>query len=420
MNIDKYKLLNLSSDRIIIPRKVRKVIDYLSIEKLIEINKDINIAKEILLVFLSNFSYTTLKNPDKNLNSVILKNTYGSRRVKANGKYYIYPKIIKLLEEGTPLKGEIISMYKDYSSGHFAKSYALSERYIDKGIEEYVLSSSKARKIQERANKGRLLKLEGNSIVDNLLNVYPLIKLPSIEELKTKGKQLIKDGYTNKKGKLLVFDNPDDNQISVTDHINRFKSLTTDGYILPSISKVNAGGRVTDTFTLMPSWIRGMCKIGGEKMVELDFRALHPNIAISLYSDNIFDKMLSHNDVADYLNINVNIAKKEHLSFFNATVWQMQNSPVYSFYESNFPDMLDNIITEKRKGFGKDKHKRTSRKLFKKEVEIMTDVLEQINKQGVFAIYVYDALYVRESDALFVKLLMNRIILEHKVYSEVG
>jgi hypothetical protein len=73
--------------------------------------------------------------------------------------------------------------------------------------------------------------------------------------------------------------------------------------------------------------------------------------------------------------------------------------------------MLSRIYNDKKEHC----HKITSQKMFKLEVEIMTDVIKYLNSMGVYVLYVYDALLCEEKDKTLVAETMNRIILEHGV-----
>jgi hypothetical protein len=55
--------------------------------------------------------------------------------------------------------------------------------------------------------------------------------------------------------------------------------------------------------------------------------------------------------------------------------------------------------------------------MFSVEVAIMTDVIKHLNTLGINVLYVYDALLCVEKDKVIVVETMNRIILEHKVYT---
>ncbi len=78
--------------------------------------------------------------------------------------------------------------------------------------------------------------------------------------------------------------------------------------------------------------------------------------------------------------------------------------------------MLKNIIKDKNQY----DYKVTSRVLFKKEVEIMTQIIKQLNSLNIYVLYVYDALYCKKSDESVVTEIMNRTIKNLGVNTYVG
>lgn len=174
-----------------------------------------------------------------------------------------------------------------------------------------------------------------------------------------------------------------------------------------------SGGRVVDSFTLMPSWIREQITIDGKKLVECDYTALHPNIAVKLYGGK--QTHVTHQKVAEMTSIDVKEVKVEHLAFFNKTWKGMKKSPLYSYYSQHAPKMLENICKDKKESG----YKVTSRRMFEAEVAIMTDVIKHLNQKGIEVLYVYDALLCKEKDKPVVIETMNRIILEHSVKTSV-
>lgn len=130
-----------------------------------------------------------------------------------------------------------------------------------------------------------------NPICANLVRMYPKVELPTSAELLTIGKKLVKQGRTTKKGKLLTMRNKHkndywndwQNRSFVEDNIKLFEFLTGRGFMIPSAGDMASGGRVVDSFTLMPAWIREQITIDGKKLAECGYTALHPNIAIKLY-----------------------------------------------------------------------------------------------------------------------------------------
>jgi hypothetical protein len=89
---------------------------------------------------------------------------------------------------------------------------------------------------------------------------------------------------------------------------------------------------------------------------------------------------------------------------------------VFSYYKENHEGLLKSFREEKIKN---NTHKITSKRLFAKEVKLMTKVIEKLNRAEIYGIYVYDALYVKESDSITVGDVMNKVALDMKIYTSV-
>lgn len=203
------------------------------------------------------------------------------------------------------------------------------------------------------------------------------------------------------------------NRSFVEDNIKLFEFLTGRGFMIPSAGGVESGGRVVDSFSLMPAWIREQITIDGKKLAECDYTALHPNIAIKLYQGK--ESYITHQKVAEKAAIDVKMVKVEHLAFFNKKWVEMKKSPLYKYYSQHEPLMLERICKDK----AANGYKVTSHKMFKIEVDIMTDVITSLNAKGIQVLYVYDALVCEEQDKAVVIEAMNRIVLEHGVKTSV-
>jgi hypothetical protein len=206
----------------------------------------------------------------------------------------------------------------------------------------------------------------------------------------------------------------------VEDAIEIYNYLTNEkGIMIPTIGGEASGGRIVDSFTLMPGWIRNLVTINGRKLIECDYSCLHPNIAMHLYGG--CSQFLTHDQLAEYLELDILEVKREHLSFFNKQLWQMKKSPLFSYYQENEPLMIDELINEKLNNDipkKSDKYKITSMRLFQKEVDIMTDVIQTLNSYGIYVMYVYDALFCHPRDFEVVRETMNKVIFEHGVMTK--
>lgn len=414
-----FALFFKSPNQIKIPPKIERTIKkYVSKKDLRDINKDESIAIELCLLSLSNltdtFFFPAEKNGWKNLKKSILDEQIDDNH------FTTVKKIIDTLIKGTS-NGSIIECDNIYKKGVKSMSYRLGQAYRNKGIVKYELKTKFVKDLLTKNYYKRIAKATNNVIAHNLMNTYQFLTLPSIEEIKTEAKRLIKNGYKNKKGKTLTFLNKhskeyfkdSENRVFVEDSIAVFEYLTEDGLMIPSIGDSKSGGRVVDSFTLMPAWIRHLVKYNGKKIEELDFSALHPNLAMRIYGGS--SSFITHEKVAEDLQIDVKEVKKQHLSFFNMRVKQMRDSVIYKYYSTHENKMIMNITQDKYS----NGHKVTSQRLFKTEVDIMTEIVKRLNSIGVYVGYLYDALFCPPEKKDVVKQIMNQTILDFGVKTQV-
>ena len=90
-------------------------------------------------------------------------------------------------------------------------------------------------------------------------------------------------------------------------------------------------------------------------------------------------------------------------------------SMFFEYYRKNEPQMMENLMHDKIV----NGYKVTSQKLFSKEVEIMTAAIQKLNSEGIYILYVYDALYCLESDKKRVVKLMNEEVIKQNVFTQV-
>lgn len=408
-NVTKIK----SPNYITIPKKLHKTINYLDKELLLKINKDINVAKELCLYFLSFMSPSHFKE-DKMipLSSKILMNVFGESNRKL-----IYTIIREALLKGTE-KGSIILINNGYVKGEKCKTYGYTDLY-QCGLQQYELKTNFVIKLKEKFYYEGLAKAIENPIAKNLLSFYSLITLQSSKELLNKGKELVKNNYvTKKKKKLTMLHRQNkshwkdiDKRSFVEENIELYEYLTDNGLLMPIIGDERSGGRVYDSISLMSSWIRNEIKIDNEDLVELDYKCLHPNLIAKIYGGNY--KYMTHERIAKETGLDKSTIKIEHLSFFNKEWSQMEKSPLFDWYYNNHRKMMQEIYIDK-KIFG---HKITSKKLFALEVEIMTNVIGILNQNKVYVGYGYDALFTNETNKYFVETTMNNVIEQMGIYT---
>jgi len=418
-NHTNFPLFQSASHTIKIPAKVEYTLKRLVPKHALkQIHPNLEVAIELCLLFLSQMSSTYFtwrdgSNPDgwKSLKADYLRKLLAYQSDT-------YKKIREVLE--TPLmNGPIIECDYNEQKGIKCFHYRFSSPYIGKGIKPYELKSKFVQELKQDYHHKRLKEAQNNPICKSLIDLYPRITLPSIEEIKLNAKQLIASGYKSKKGKQLTFLNKHSknyyanasDRTFVEDGIEAFDYLTSGGLKLPIVSSDYAGGRIVDSFVLMPSYIRNMCKLDDSPIIEVDYSCLHPNIAMTLYGGK--QAFITHQIIADKLNIAISSVKTEHLSFFNKHPKEMLTSPLYQYYIETEPQMMKNLIKEKYASTRK--HKMTSQKLFEKEVAIMTDVIKQLSLEGILVGYIYDAVFCTPNNAQRVKKVMDEQVVKHGV-----
>jgi hypothetical protein len=415
------------SNTLQIPKGIKKRVKRLPKKLLNKIDKNTDVSVEKCLIFISSLTYTVFNDDDdywKGLSSTIMNDLFK----KGKDNTYIYINIIKALTYTTNSTQSIIECKKNelgndsYQENNYTKKYRLHTSAVNLNLVSYNIFDRENILKRRKKELNDLVKAKNNVIGRNLISVYQFITLPIKEDIFKYGKKLAKQKHKTKKGKLLTclnkkpktyYSNSKERSF-VEENIKQYDYLVGLKYIIPKVGDYKSGGRVVDSFNLMSSWIRSLIKIDGEKIVELDFKGLHPNLAINIYDGKT--KYITHEKIAKDLNLPLREVKIEHLSFFNKRVCDLKKSPLYSFYLDNEEVMINNLINDKNQ-FG---YKKTSQRLFKKEVEIMTSIIKKLNSIDIYVLYVYDALYCKESDKNTVTEIMNSTILEHNVYTNIG
>lgn len=417
------------TNSVFVPKKTEAtIIKYIPKKLLKSIDKNQDIAIDKCMLFISFLTSTIFTEFSESRYKRLQSSTLHSIFKKNKGNTYIYTKVIAALTKGTA-KGAIIEVDNSYKVGHRSKSYKLADTYFRVGVTAYTFKSDEVREKRKEIVIEALKKTLGNPIVDNLLCLYSTVTLPTEEQLLEKARVLVENKYETKKGKRLTFrDGRTDSQISnlaskslVEDNLELYKYLTGLDFVVPIVGDERSGGRVVDSFTLMPSWIRKEVKISNEDIAEVDFTALHPNIAMTLFGGDM--KYLTHQSVSELSGIDKSKVKVEHLSFFNKPfvghktgdkfIPGMNDSKLFDYYSTHQPTMMENIFNDKKE-FG---HNITFARMAKLETEIMTEVIRRLNKQGICVGYVYDALFCKQSEATSVQEVMNEVVIEKGVYT---
>lgn len=402
------------ADLIKIPSKVEEILTrHIPLAELLKIDPDKQTAIELCLMFTTRL--TTPMFIDNSNGWVALQAKFLDDDFEGNN---IYRRIVDVLLFETK-KGAIINKDEYYIPGCKSFNYRLTDTYRLKGVKDYILKSDTAKKLLNKQYYKAISRSMKNIICQNLCNLYGQIELPTHAEIISEAKRLIKQDFYTKKGKKLTFlnkhkrdyyKNPEELSF-VEQSIKLFDFLTSNGFMIPQPTGAHNGGRVVDSFTLMPSWIRNLVKINGKKIVEADFSGLHPNIAATLYSGKT--KFITHGQVSQETGLDIKSIKIEHLSFFNKTPQDMTRSPLFNYYLNKETDMIIDLIADKNK----NGHKITSKKMFTKEVEIMTMAIEKLNKEQIYVGYVYDAIFCEPAYKNRVIEVMNESALAHGVFT---
>lgn len=408
------------SSHIYIPNKVLHVLQkYVSKFQLKKVDADVTVAIEYCLLFLMQLDATSDTNLNdneagwKSLNAAVLRELFTTDPL-------CYKKITSVLTTPTS-KGTIIDCDRISIKGTKNYHYRLADNYRGKGYSTYKLETTKAKALLHNYYQKKWDSTKDNVICQNLIKFYPSVTLPTLIEIDDEAARLISMKYRNKKGKILKRLNKhsksyfiDSNKYCfVEDAVKIFQRLTVNGIMIPIPGGEASGGRVVDCFTLMPSWIRNLVKINGKKITECDYVCLHPNLAISLYGGN--SQYVTHTKIANSIDIDDHKVKVEHLAFFNMEVWQLRQSPLYNYYNRFENWMLTNIINEKQADI--HKHKITSHRLFRLEVDIMTEVIRILNREHIYVGYVYDAIFFDPTHAERVKEVMDTVVIKLGVYT---
>lgn len=420
-----YPLFFQNATTINIPKNIKRHIEKKIPKRYLnKIDKNKKYAVENCLLFSSNLT-STLFSEDrwKSLSSKILDEQF--RKGKDNT--FIYTHIVQALKYKSSTTDSVIQTKKNklgtdtYQEGITCKSYSFTDTFSNNNLVKYTITNPEIIAKRDKFIYSQIAKATDNIIATNLLKLYPRIDIPNESELKIEASRLIKEKYRTKKEKLLTKLNnhskdyfKDASQRSfVEENIKSFKFYTDISYMIPIIGDYKSGGRVVDSFSLMASWIRKSVKIDNEPIVEVDFKALHPNIAMSIYGGS--KKFLTHQQVAEESGIAIKRVKIQHLSFFNETLMGMKWSPLYKYYQKTEPLLLKNIEYEKKSS--EYNYRITSMRMFAKEVEIMTECIRRLNEIGIYVGYVYDALFCKESEREIVKKIMSEVAVELGVYT---
>ena len=424
----------VNASTIQIPISSKAIIRNTPQKRLKVLHKNPQVARERLFMFLNIFAsshyiaaagslkWEALNIPQTELLAIFKSN---DKVILAKEIMYDYNLLVRPIKES-------------YQAGSFPKAYLLASDMLYKKFVVYHVIEKSNVETREELYKVQMSLISKNPIAMSVVNTSYRITLPTKDDLRAIGAEKVSRGYHNK-GKVLCMKkdkSKNERRIRnarakyeaeglskkdieaklpaysyVEDNVELFLSLTAGGFMLPRIGGFKSGGRVTSSFTLMPKWTREAIKLNGHSLIGVDYSSFHPNIASGLWGSG---EPIVHTTVADYLGIDKQVAKVEHLRFFNTYISTMQNMKVWRFYAEKQPDMINKIVEIKEESG----HRRIATLMFRKEVEIMTEVLKELEKLGLASsvVYVYDEFMVDTTvTAKIVEDLMNKVALKHNV-----
>ena len=407
---------------ITIPKLSLRIVRRLSAKKLKTINRNVEVAREKIFIFLNEFHRGHLLHLADRLEYDSI-DIHSDKLIKIFGSRY-YKLALELMYDIELL---IRPTKNPYKVGDFSKAYKLDNDMILKPFVKYTIQSDRLQKEQIILTADQIRIIENNPIAMSVVETSSNITLPTESELIEHAKKLISEGWSNK-GKSLAFKKDkirNDRKIQklkdsgvsedelpkyyyVGNGLKLFRSLAENGFMLPKVGSFKSGGRVTTSFTLMPKWIRIKLLLNNSKIIGVDYSALHPYIASKLWGTSV---SINHQMIADSLNIPIHTAKLEHLKFFNTTSTGMEKMVIYKYYEENQPELLKNVKRTKE-----GTYKRTSALMFKAEVDIMTEVISCLNVRELSnsIIYVYDEIMTTPDNAHIVKQTMEQVATDLK------
>jgi len=274
-----------------------------------------------------------------------------------------------------------------------------------------------------------------NIICKALVNTYPHLVLPTMDEVKAKAQELHRT-HKKMKGKECVYsvtahrkkEDYDRSKFRVLDYdIELYEAFLEEGIRTPYETSC---GRVVDSFSMMRKWIRQMITIDGESISEVDYGALHPCLVWRILNGYVnpseadrYLRMLMGDiyiEIARFLYPDASETelvevyrpkvKKELLTYFNDKVSNQHHYKCHQFFSENFPEMLERLQSGK---FATSKgHAETSSILLMYEADLVGNVMAKLFHKGIHCLYAFDALWVGKSYANEVKTIMDECALE--------
>lgn len=360
-----------------------------------------------------------------------------------------YKLLMKPLINGTDKQGSIIDERASDHEMKMSRSFSISEKYLKRSSQQYELKSkSLISKLFKRRYEAAVKALNDSALIQ-LMQTYPKLEMPPLEAVRAAGVSLSRKGKgdkdaLSKKGRVLINLNKRsketflkqsghdiegktkkqisklfrENYYSLNDHIKIYEDFLLSGFRIPHRQK---NGRVDDSITGMPEWIRKLIRTNNEPMMEVDCAALHLNIPFAL-AKNVSPKAKEaflkqagdmHSIIAKYLTIGRDIAKMEALSFQNKRVKDMEKSPIYQYYTSEkigIMEYLDWLKQTKEKT-----HRNTSLLLFGYESQIIWSAMRKCAANDITVYQVFDGIGCPKSKVPKVLKILNKALRDYGV-----
>ncbi|MFV8839173.1 hypothetical protein [Salinimicrobium soli] len=430
-SLELFNIITNQNESITVPKKAIHNFRYIPNKDFKLVHPNLEVAKELTLLTLSNLSNTWLRSQHSDDERIILgyKRLYSrilESQVKVCGnRSSPYKKILKLLLKHDYIEIGEDAVYIPNGKGK-AREFRLTLKYFGKGCERYFLKTPEVRRMRNIEFNENFERVLQTAIGRNHLRLLTKVTWPTDDEVRACIDEAVKSRWCNRDHKRMVWlgkhskkEYPHSQFVHGEDYMKSFRFLR-DHMKVPVVKKEwmdddgNLKFRIATCFNLMPKLIRNLIKIGNHSIVENDFSAMHPNIIQKIYGGSNLEP-ISHQSVSEYLGISKDDAKKEHLSFFNKRICQMKASPLWNYYEVKEPKMLENILQEKCQ----HGHEKTCWRVFEIETRLMETIVSRLSAMGIDVIYVYDALYSTAEEQEVVKEVMNSVVREFNIHSRV-
>lgn len=392
------------------------------------IHPDVDTAIELCYLYLDNFKATHII-AEKATDYFTAQGFKIINAEESRKKMREYKKVQDFL-----IKHDIIETSgRGYIKGERSTEFKLTEKYFYCGKESYTLQTKYVRAKRTGTFNENMRRLFESEIGRNSFRVSQYLTFPTEDQVLQKLREVAAKGtFTNKKGKLLIEipKGHSKNAASydpkkycfVHEYVEIFKQVR-DGIKTPIVKEGNSGGRVYDSFNMMPRVIRPLILLNGRPIVECDYTALHPNIAVQAKYGGFNIEPITHDKVAQELysvaagdvdyKVKRSKVKKAHLSYFNMTWSDMttNHKELHQYYMKKEPSMMEYLKLEKLREPEHKKdypHKDTSRRLFTDETNLMTSVITRLLRDGIEVAYCFDALYCNPEDEDDVRMVMNQ------------